>query len=100
MISGVSQGSILGPLLFILFFNDIAYSTKGASIIKYADDTVIYVAGKEIKEINTKLSNAMAELSVWFSVYELILNLKKGKIEALLFGTAQRIRKFTDSLYA
>ena len=49
MISGVPQGSILGPLLFILFFNDIASSTKGASIIKYADDTVIYVAGKEIK---------------------------------------------------
>ena len=98
MISGVPQGSILGPLLFILFFNDIAYSTKGASIIKYADDTVIYVAGKEIKEINTRLSNAMAELSAWFSENELILNLNKGKTEAILFGTAQRIRKCTEPL--
>ena len=41
----------------------------------------------------------MAELSVWFSENELILNLKKGKTEALLFGTAQRIRKCTN-LYA
>ena len=81
-----------------LYFNDIASYTKGASIIKYADDTVIYVAGKEIKEINAKLSNAMTALSAWFSENELILNLKKGKIEALLFGTAQRIQKCTEPL--
>ena len=56
-------GSILGPFLFILFFNDVAYSTKGGSIIKYTDDTVMCVAGKKIKEINAKVSNAMAELS-------------------------------------
>ena len=49
MINGAPQGSILGPVLFIPFFNDIASSTKGATVIKYADDTVIYVAGKEIK---------------------------------------------------
>ena len=93
MISGVPQGSILVPLLFILFFNDIAYSTK-----EYADDTIIYVACREIKEINTRLSNAVAELSVWFSENDLILNLNKGKTEALLFGTAQRIRKCTEPL--
>ena len=98
MKGGVPQGSSLGPLLFILFFNDIAYSTKGVGTIKYADDTVVYVAGKGIKEINAKLSNAMAELSAWFSENELILNLKKGKTEALLFGTAQRIRKCTEPL--
>ena len=54
IIGGVPHGSILGPLLFILFFNDITYSTKDASIIKYVDDTVIYAAGKETKEISAK----------------------------------------------
>jgi len=40
----------------------------------------------------------VTELSVWFSENELILNQKKGKTEALLFGTAQRIQKCTEPL--
>ena len=59
----MQQGSILGPLLFIILFNDIAYSTKDVNIIEYEDDTIIYIAVKEIKEINAKLSNAIVELS-------------------------------------
>ena len=95
---GVPQGSILGPLLFILYFNDVVYNTEDVSIINYADDTVIYTANKEIKEINAKLSKTLAEISTWFSKNELILNVQKGKTEALLFGTAQRIRKCMEPL--
>ena len=47
----VSKGSILGPLLFIIFANDIVNVLRNSRIIKYADDTVIYVAGNNI-EIN------------------------------------------------
>ena len=72
---GVPQESILGPLLFILYFNDVVYTTEDVSIINYADDTVIYTASEEIKEINAKLSKTLAELSTWFSKNELILNL-------------------------
>ena len=86
---GVSQGSILGLLMFILNFNDVVYTTEDVSIINYADDTVIYTASKEIKEINAKLLKTLAEVSTWFSKNDLILNLQKGKTEALLFGTAQ-----------
>ena len=56
--TGVPQGSILGPLIFILFFNDITDVIVGARVVKYADDTVIYVTDKDMKVINSKLSIA------------------------------------------
>ncbi len=50
--SGVPQGSILGPLLFILYIiNDIDDHLTCAHIIKYADDTVLFLAGRDTREI-------------------------------------------------
>ena len=93
---GVPQGSVIGPLLFLIFYNDITDVIHSASIIKYADDTVIYVAGKNVKDINLRLSNTMNSLAYWLHENELVLNLKKGKTEGLLFGTAQRLRKVKE----
>ena len=60
---GVPQGSVIGPLLFLIFCNDITDAIHSASIIKYADDTVIYVADKNVKDINLRLSNTMNSLA-------------------------------------
>ena len=54
--SGVPQGSILGPLLFVLFFNDITDVIE-TNIVKYADDTVIFRADKEVTNLNKILTN-------------------------------------------
>ena len=64
--SGVPEGSILGLLLFILFFNDITDVIMGTRIVEYADDTVIYVADKDLKIIKTKLKKDMESIADWF----------------------------------
>ena len=87
----MSQGSIIGPL-FILVFNDVAYCTKGASKAKYAKDSVNFIVGKKIKEMNAILSKVVAELLVWFSENETILNLARQNTEALSFRKPQRTR--------
>ena len=74
--TGVPQGSILGPLLFLIFFNHITDEINHAKIVKYADDTVLYVADKETQSIQTKLD--MESIAIWLKENELIINLKKG----------------------
>ena len=88
----------MGPLLFLVYFNDAIEAIEHSSIIKYADDTVLYIAGKDIQSIQTKLSKDMDSLADWLRENELIINLKKGKTEFLLFGTAQRIAKHSEPL--
>ena len=79
---GVPQGSIVGPLLFTLFFNDFYTCLKHSRAVKYADDTVIYLAGKDTFIIESRLSADMQAISNWCTDNELILNLKKAKLSS------------------
>ena len=97
ILTGVPQGSTIGPLLFIIFFNDITDVLENSKIIKYADDTVLYVDDKEVNTIQAKLNKDIDAVADWLDENELIINLKKGKTESLLFGTAKKLANLNDS---
>eukprot|EP00794_Sanderia_malayensis_P004205 gene4205-4766_t len=81
LLNGVPQGSILGPLLFIIFFNDFPDCVKHSRVVKYADDTVIYVNGKEKENIELLLNQDLKSVAEYFDSNELIINLKRGKLK-------------------
>ena len=76
--TGVPQGSILGPLLFVLFFNDISNYLKYSKIAKYADDTVIFCESGRLPKIDHQPEEDLRNLSRWFE--ELLINLKPDKL--------------------
>ena len=96
--TGVPQGSILGPLLFLIFFNDVhsPLPVHHCKVITYADDTVIFASASDIDAILGNLSQDLDDLSTWFHEKEFIFNLKKGKTEVMLFGTSKRLSLFHD----
>ena len=98
--SGVTRGSILGPLPFVIFFNDIVLELNQTKIIKYADDTVIFFANKDYEDykVERALCSDMNRLSEWFTKNKLFSNLKPGNTELLVFGTNQRLTKIPKNL--
>jgi len=78
VISGVPQGSVLGPILFILFINDISQIASGQIVTKlFADDLKLYISIKNIQD-NVCLQNVLAHLSIWCSQWQLTVNLSKS----------------------
>jgi len=77
--SGVPQGSILGPLLFLLFINDMPNDLKHSVVDMYADDTLIYVCNKDVKTIEKCLNEDLSTLCKWFDKHLMKANASKPK---------------------
>ena len=88
--SGVPQGSILGPLLFIICTDDLAEVMKDYETFTYADDTQIIVTGNNKSEVEKNLTNAVKKANAFYNKNSLLNNI--GKTEIMLFQTKRKIQ--------
>ena len=86
---GVPQGSILGPLLFILHVNDLPNVVNRCSVLMYADDTVLYYAAPNVETLQEMLNKELRSIERWLFRNSLFLNVTKT--EAMVFGTFPRL---------
>lgn len=83
VLHGVPQGSVLGPLLFNVYVNDIVKTSSDASFVLYADDTSLFVSGSNSEEVFTKAQVELQRLYTWSKSNGLKINSNKSK--AILF---------------
>ena len=84
MITGVPQGSILGPLLFNIFLNDIFLFISKCQLCNYADDNTLYKSGKNMQKIKDDLEMDFMILHKWFHENHMVLN--AGKCHYIVIG--------------
>ena len=76
---GVPQGSILGPLLFLIYVNDRQYVSHLLQPIMFADDTTLFYAERDIKKLFQTVNNELQKISRWFFSKNLSINVTKTK---------------------
>ena len=80
---GVTQGSILGPLLFTIFVNDLPDAADHCTVNLYADDSAIYTSNKDPCGVSTKLEGDLRRVDTWINANKLKTNVAKTQLMVL-----------------
>ena len=77
MVCGVPQGSSLGPLLFLIYINDLPNSSEVLSFKIFADDTNLFASAKDLKSLELLMNSELKKVKEWCDINKLSINLKK-----------------------
>ena len=89
--TGIGQGTILGPILFIFYINDLTTVLHDVKINMYADDCILYCSGNDWDRMHLRIQPEVDAVHEWFSMNRLKLNIKKSS--SLIIGLRSKLSK-------
>ena len=96
--TGIGQGTILGPLLFIFYINDITSVLQNLKLNMYADDCILYCSGNDWKRMLQKIQPELDRVHAWCDVNRLKINTDKSK--SLICGSRSKLGRIDYTKHA